>query len=61
MGEIGRGGGQFPRPLGDEVEKEHLEELGQALEHEHQVDEAIKARRAGKRRWRSFWRREPSA
>ena len=60
MGEIGRGGGRSLRPLGDEEPKEHLEEFEKALEHEHQVHEAIKAQRAGKRRWRSFWRRKPS-
>jgi hypothetical protein len=58
-GEIGRGGGRFLRPLGDQVPKEHVEELEQGIEHEHQVEEAIKAQRAGKRRWHLFWRRDP--
>lgn len=60
MSEFGRGGGQFPRPLGDEVQKEHLHELEHQLEHEHQVDEAIKARHGAKRRWRWPWSRKPA-
>ena len=57
MGDIGRLGRQVSNPLGDEVQKDHLHDLKRALDHEHQVDEAIKARHGAKRRWRWPWSR----
>jgi hypothetical protein len=62
MGEFGRSGGgpaggQFPRPVGDGVAKEHFKDIEEAVEHEHLADEAIAARERDKPRRRWFRRR----
>jgi len=43
MGEFSRSGGPIPRPLGDEINKEHHEDIREAVERDREAEELLEA------------------
>jgi hypothetical protein len=55
VSDFSRSGGPVPRPLGDELQKEHQAEIREQQERVHEAERASK-----RRPWWKFWARRSS-